>query len=253
MFKITRDVPIEHLLGKQINIWQARDKLNAREKELGAEPWHSGYITISRLCGSGGSEIASRIADLLNWQIFDREVVHEIANSSKLRSQVVDSLNEKQQEKMAAWLQGVVDSHQLNSDLYLEHLSRVIYTIATHGRSVIIGRGANFLLETYRGVRVKIYAPQELRIKKIENRDKITEKESANRIRETDNRRLAFIRQYFHRDADDPSFYDLIINTGEICPELAAHLIKETLMGKYRTLLGLEKYSGSLFTTEKIK
>lgn len=248
MVKITKDIPIEHLLSKQMGLWEVRRQLSEQEKarELSEEPWHAGYITISRLLGSKGAEIAYRVAELLDWQVFDREVVHEIANSSKMRKQVIESLDEKRQDEMGRWVQGIIDSDALSSDRYLKHLMRVIFTIASHGRAVIIGRGANFILEPHRGVRVKIHAPEPVRLQRVKKRHQITEKEAIKLIRQADNRRLAFIRHYFHRDADDPSFYDLIINTGEICPELAAHLIKETLISKYKTLLGLET-SGETF------
>ena len=171
---------------------------------------------------------------------FDREVVHEIANSDKMRNQLIESLDESRHNEVQNWVQELIDSDSLSSGLYLKHLIRIIVTIASHGRCVIIGLGANYIMKSFRGVRVKIHAPEELRIQRIKEINKISDKEAVKLVRESDNRRLAFIRQYFYRNADDPSGYDLTINTGEICPELAAHLIKETLISKYRTLLGLE-------------
>lgn len=247
MVRITKGIPIEHLLGKQMNLWEVRKKLDIKKKEheLSQEPWHQGFITISRLFGSGGGEIAQRVAELLDWQLFDRELVHEIANTSKMRKHVIESLDEKRQNDMQRWVQGLFDSDTLSSDRYLKHLIRVIFTIASHGRAVIIGRGANFVLESQKGVRVKIHAPEELRILRIKDRGEFSEKEARKIVREADSQRLAFIRQYFHQDADDPSGYDLVINTGDICPELAAHLIKETLISKYKTLRGLGKIGGA--------
>jgi len=241
--KITKNIPLEHLLSKQMDFWSVRQKLSEeeKEKEFNEEPWQIGYITISRLLGSGSAEIAKRVAELLSWQVFDKELVHEIAISSKMRNQVIENLDEKRQNDMQNWIQGIIDSDTISSDRYLKHLMKVIFTIASYGKSVIIGRGANFILESHKGVRVKLYAPEQLRVRRIKERDKSSDKKAAKTIREADNQRLAFIRQYFHRNADDPSGYDIIINTGEICPELAAHLIKEALIRKYKTLLGLEK------------
>lgn len=238
MSRITDSIPIEHLLAKQMKMWEVKKKLSKKERNemLAEEPWQIGYITISRLFGSSGAEIARRVAELLDWQVFDKEVVHKIATTSKMRNQIIESLDEKRKDEIKYWMQGIIDSDTLSSDRYLKYLIQVLLTIAEHGKSVIIGRGANFILPSHKGVRVKIYAPEELRIRWVQEREQFSEKEAVRLIRQEDNRRLAFIRQYFHRDADDPAGYDLIINTGEICPELAARLIKETLIGKYETL-----------------
>jgi len=243
MSKITRDIPVESLLSKQMGLWEVQRHLRKNEKpdDLERQPWLQGYVTISRLLGSSGNKIALRVAELLDFQVFGRELVHFISVSSKVRSQVIESLDGKRQSEVQRWVQGIMDSDILSSASYLKHLMRVILTIAEHGRAIIIGRGANYILDSTRGVRVKIYAPEKWRVRRIQEREQVSEKAALKMIRESDNQRLAFIRKYFHRDADDPAGYDLIINTADICPELAAHLIKETLTNKYRTLSGLQK------------
>ncbi|HDL17470.1 MAG TPA: cytidylate kinase-like family protein [Bacteroidetes bacterium] len=240
MSRITDSIPVEHLLAKQMKMWEVKRKISKKgQGEIPAEePWQIGYVTISRLFGSGGVEIARQVAELLNWQVFDKELVHKIATTSKMRKQIIESLDEKRKDEIKYWVQGIIDSDTLSSDRYLKYLIRVILTIADHGKAVIIGRGANFILPSRKGVRVKIHAQEELRVRWLQEREQTGEKQAIKIIRQEDNRRLAFIHQYFHRDANDPAGYDLIINTGEICPELAARLIKETLIGKYETLLG---------------
>ncbi len=237
MARVTRDIPVERLLTKQMSLWEMRRRMSrAEQEELRKEPWHMGYITISRQPGSLGNEIAGRVAELLDWQLFDRELVHRIAISTKMREQVIESLDEKEKNAVKSWVQGIIDSDSISSDRYCHHLVRVVTTIAQHGRAVIVGRGANYVLDPARGLRVRVVAPLNVRIRRLMARENLDEREARNRIREGDNQQIAFARHYFHRDINDMDYYDLMLNTEYLDVEAAAHTIREALIRKFQAL-----------------
>ena len=64
MSKITNNIPVEHLLSKQFGLWEVQRQSSEKDKEteLSEEPWQIGYITISRLLGSGGGKKILRLS-----------------------------------------------------------------------------------------------------------------------------------------------------------------------------------------------
>jgi len=102
-------------------------------------------------------------------------------------------------------------------------------TIGEHGRAIIVGRGANFVLPPGRRFRVRIVAPEKKRVKKVSTDYGVPLKEAKRRIIKTESGRRAFIRKYFNADIADPVNYDLIINTGTISIDAATDAIKGAL------------------------
>jgi cytidylate kinase len=109
----------------------------------------------------------------------------------------------------------VYDRH-LWPDEYLKHLMKVIGAIGEHGRAIIIGRGANFVIPPQNRLRLRIVAPQDVRIANVARTFDVTAEDAKRRIIRTESDRRAFIRKYFNADIADPINYDLVINTGAL-------------------------------------
>jgi len=109
---------------------------------------------------------------------------------------------------------------------------KVIGTIGKHGRAVIVGRGANFVLPPDKRLSVRIVAPLELRIKNVTRDFGIDTEEARRRVIRTDSDRRAFVRKYFNTDIRAPLNYDLVINIGILSIEGAVDAIKGALSQK---------------------
>ena len=94
-----------------------------------------------------------------------------------------------------------------------------------HGRAIIVGRGANFILPPDNRFRVRVVAPQQFRIENVAKNFNIPEREAKRRVIRTESDRRAFIRKYFNADIADPLNYDLIINTGTLSIDDAVNAI----------------------------
>lgn len=234
MKRLAHDVPLDRLVSKQIGFWEVRRKIQEKygKKEEAGEPWQKAYITISREVGSNGNEIAQKLAEILKWQVFDKEIVDYIATTAHVRKSVIESFDEKKQHEIKTWVQTIIDSDALNPDHYLSHLMNVLLVIAEHGQAIILGRGANFILDPQKGLRVKIAAPYEMRLVQIMHEMGLSKKEARRYIEENDNQRLAYIRQHFHKDADNPLFYDLVLNTEFMPVNSVAETIVTALKSK---------------------
>ena len=179
-------------------------------------------VTISREPGSGGQIVAKKIADELGMDLFEQEVLHQMAESADMSSRLVQSLDEKGLNVMEEYINALVHQRHLWPDQYLRHLLKVIGTIGKHGQAVVIGRGANFVLSPEKALRVRIVAPFNIRAEIVAKKFGVPVHEAERRITRTDSSRKSFVRKYFNADIAAPLNYDLIINTAVVDLDEAA-------------------------------
>jgi cytidylate kinase len=173
-------------------------------------------LTLSREPGSGGSVIAKQLAEKLEFDLFHQTLLHEMAKSADVSAQLLKTLDEKGLSILEDWISSLVLDRHLWPDQYLKHLMKVIGTIGKHGRAVIVGRGANFILPPDNCFRLRVVSPQEARIQNVAKSLNIPEAEAKRRVIRTESDRRAFIRKYFNAEIADPVNYDIVINTGTV-------------------------------------
>jgi cytidylate kinase len=214
---------ISQIIEEQVHRWQIQQKEKPQEKAIVP------VVTISREPGSGGRIVAQNLADRLGFEVFHQEVLHEMAKRAEVSEQLLATLDERGLSILEDWISSLVDDRHLWPDQYLQHLMNVIGTIGKHGRSVVIGRGANFILPPEQRFRVRITAPQRLRIKNVARDFNLSPDEAKRRVIKTESNRKAFIRKYFNADIADPTNYDLVINTETLTADNAVDVIGAAL------------------------
>jgi cytidylate kinase len=123
------------------------------------------------------------------------------------------------------WVSAAISERHLWPDEVSRVLMRVIGTIGRHGKAIIVGRGANFVLPPENRFRVRIIAPLEMRVNHVAETYGVTKKEAKRRVLRTESDRRAFVRKYFHSDIGDPANYEMILNTGTLSFESAVAAI----------------------------
>lgn len=214
---------ISQIIEEQVHRWQIQQKEKPQEKAIVP------VVTISREPGSGGRIVAQNLADRLGFEVFHQEVLHEMAKRAEVSEQLLATLDERGLSILEDWISSLVHDRHLWPDQYLQHLMNVIGTIGKHGRSVVIGRGANFILPPEQRFRVRITAPQRLRIKNVARDFNLSPDEAKRRVIKTESNRKAFIRKYFNADIADPTNYDLVINTETLSVDNAVDVIGAAL------------------------
>ncbi|MEI8173825.1 MAG: cytidylate kinase-like family protein, partial [Deltaproteobacteria bacterium] len=137
----TQTRSIEKLVDEQLKKWQIQTRELKEEK---AKP--GPVLTVSREPGSGGSEIARRLARDLNMDLIGAQIIQKIAESADMSTRVIESLDEKEVTRRDNWLDSLFETRHLWLDDYLFHLTKVIGTIGRQGNVVIVGRGAQYIL-----------------------------------------------------------------------------------------------------------
>jgi cytidylate kinase len=218
-------ISIKQFVADQVEKWEHMYSQTGRQ----AEP-RLPSITLSMEPGSGGSILAQQIADRLEFDLFNREIVEEIAKSAEIRETVIETLEKDRLSGIEDFIASLVKDYYIHPDLYLEHLFKVISTIAKHGRAVIVGRGANFILPAHEIFAVRVIAPLEIRIRNVALKYNVAAEEAKRRIIQRESRRKAFIRHSFNADISDPIHYDMVINTGKISIAAAVEAVIAAVM-----------------------
>ncbi|NNG01783.1 MAG: cytidylate kinase-like family protein [Desulfobacteraceae bacterium] len=199
---------IQKIVEEQAHRWQL---LHAKAPEA---PRTLPVVTVSREPGSGGKLVAQGIAEELGLDLFHQEVIHEMAKSAKVSMRLLETLDEKGLTVLEEYISSLVHREHLWPDGYLKQLLKVIGTIGGHGRAVIVGRGANYVLPADHRFRIRVIAPKAFRASKVAAQFDISPDEALRRIIRTGSDRKAFVRKYFNKNISDPLNYDMILNTG---------------------------------------
>jgi cytidylate kinase len=211
---------IDHFVDRQILLWQEERRIRERKGVEGNVQRPT--ICISRQYGAFGAAMGRMVAERLGFGFYSDELINDIADKAHVRLQVVQSLDERVQDGIAEWVAGLIKRGVFAPSDYLRNLSNVVLTLARHGKGVIIGRGAHFMLDTKTTLRVRVIAPLEVRVARIAERDGLSEADARAKVLRIDGERVAFNRHHYNADLTDPNNYDMVLNTGTLGIEGAA-------------------------------
>src|SRR5580765_7053580 len=194
-------------------------------------------VTIEREYGSGGGEIAQRLAAQLGWKLWDQLLTEEIAKLAECPKVVVEVREERTdplyyrlfKSFLRGSYEGSLNAHKLNvvdSESILKITERVVQHAAKAGNCVIVGRGSqHFLRNRPDTLRVFLYASREDKVRRLIARGK-TENEAEQLVDSVDRERTDFIQKYFGVEWPARTVYHTMINTA-IGDQAVVHMIME--------------------------
>ena len=198
-------------------------------------------VTIEREYGSGGGMIAHRVALELGWKLLDHTLVSKVAQAAHVDTGVIERYDEHvdswwhrlNRDGLQAWSVAagvaVEDARFFDADRTAEIAQRCISEAASAGDCVIVGRGAECVLQGWSDVlRVFVYAPWEERIARV--RARVEEGWDVEElIRDVERERASYIRNYYECEWKDPHLYHMMISS-EIGIESAAATIVNSVL-----------------------
>lgn len=194
------------------------------------------YVAMSRETGTGGGHIATLVADALECPRLGRELLDSMVEEFNLEKGMLKLVDEKTTNWLAEIFGCWIDRHLVTQTAYVAHLSQVIMFSARDDKTVLVGRGAQFILPRAKGLAVRILAPREQRVERIMKRRSLDRQAADKFVADGDQGRLELIQRYFRRDVADPSLYDLVINLQYLDHERAAELIVEQYRRRFGNL-----------------
>jgi cytidylate kinase len=172
-------------------------------------------ITISRLTGSGGREIATAVAEALQFQFIDRNTMDIVIDQQfPVRTEQLSRLKKDRK-------------------VYDEMVRSAIAELAASHNVVILGSGGQFLfVRVAASLHVQIVAPLPYRIARV-MRTANADRDRAERIiEERDREKEMFLRTLYGKDWRDPAHYDLVINIDHFSNEVAVEIIVKAAQAK---------------------
>ena len=224
---------IEESLFNQFVTEQVEKMRLERNKRLKGKKSFAPVVTISIQPGSGGCFIADGIANQLEFDFFNREIIQEVAKSVKISPEVIEKIEKDRLSGVEDLIASFVPDRYLWPGMYLEHLERIVYAIGDSGKAVIVGRGANFILPPEKRFSLRVVAPLEIRVQNIMEAYGVSEQKAMKRIKNRQEKRKAFIKKSFNADVDDPLHYDLVVNTGTVSIDEAVEAVSLFISKKY--------------------
>jgi len=192
-------------------------------------------ITISRQYGSGGREVGERIAHLLEYAYYDKELIRRIAQLGEVDIDFVRVGGEGLMGKMSNLLinrgseSKDEDSLPLSDRLFLTQ-TRCIKQIADEGPCVIIGHNANYILQDRESVlNVFIHAEWGARVQRVMERNDLSEQEAIARIKKIERNRSSFYEQYTGLRWGKAENYDLCCSSSYFGIEKLAEIIVQII------------------------
>ncbi|HSB64466.1 MAG TPA: cytidylate kinase-like family protein [Thermoanaerobaculia bacterium] len=171
-------------------------------------PW----IALSRQLGSGGSEVAALLGAALGWRIYDREILQAVAAETRRDERTLERFDEKGVRTFGEYLAPLILPADPGQSRYLVDLTHVVRRLGREGRAVLVGRGANFILDPAHGLRVRAVAPAPDRAEALAHDLGLPLDEAHRRIAASDTAQREFVWQAFQREIEDPAGYDLVVH-----------------------------------------
>jgi cytidylate kinase len=183
-------------------------------------------IAMTREMGSGGREVAQRVADKLGLKVVLHKLVeHDLAE----RLAVSESTIHRRFEGGAGWR----ERWQVGDRRLARYTAEEMLALADKGNVVIRGWGACLLLRDIPHVaRVRICAPLELRARSVMERHGFSDAGVARReIERNDAAHRRTVKAAFGVEREDSLLYDLVLNTDRTSADTCAQLVCDLVAG----------------------
>ena len=204
-------------------------------------------ITISREYGSGGRLIGKLVAESLGYDFYDKEIIDMASQESGLSP---DFIKKTEQNLSSGFLYNLLlgssysgtanGASSINgtqmlplADQVFNAERKVILDLAKKGNCVIVGRCADYILNTSDEIDSKsllnvfIYGNLEEKLKRIEDLYKEPEQAAKKTIQQIDKRRANHYNTFTEATWGDRKNYDIMINSSTAGIEETARLISE--------------------------
>lgn len=200
-------------------------------------------ITIGRQYGSGGREIAFKLAEKLGIKCYDKELLSIAAKESGIAEQLFETHDEKSANSFLYSL--VMDTYYtgystpafvdmpINQKIFLAQFE-TIKKIAEQESCIIVGRCADYILENNPNLTsVFIHAPIEKRIQRIAETYNLKEDKAKDAIAKMDKNRSSYYNYYSSKKWSNVESYNLSVDSGLLGADNTTELLEKFIKIRY--------------------
>lgn len=213
----------ERLLKKNKDGENKKNKVEVAKKptvDKNVKVKNGAIITIAREFGSGGREVALKVAEKLNYRFYDKESIVNTAKENGIDTELFSQVDEKNMDDfwfkvspLAYDIQEETDSFEqkVSNDKMFMIQSDTIRKLAEDGGVVFVGRCASYILKN-KAKKVFVTANLEDKIARVKKQYKLSEKNAKKLIETADKKREKYYDYYTNSKWNDVKNYDLVLD-----------------------------------------
>lgn len=201
-------------------------------------------ITISRMTGCDGREVAASLVNRLNlkyntskWRWIDKDIIYHAAHELRTDTQRVEtyyqglSMNDMSEMIMAFSGSFVTDSSVKKA------IREVVLTMAREGHAVIIGRGGVSITQNIPGaLHVRLVAPLPWRVDNVKKKKGMLAEKAEKYVAETDEKRNKLITEFLDRKPVSlDTLFDVTLNRSSFSVDQLSELLLEIYEAKIKS------------------
>lgn len=218
-----------------------------RKEDLDVPAGNQPFVTLTRLDGVTSHELAraviARLDDLPDkgwnhgWELIDQQLCAWLVRRGKapatLESLLAERYGEgKIRQMFYEMLVGEAEQHEL-----CRKVGDVTRFLLKIGGVVVVGSAAAPEAVGLKGpgLRVRLVASEATRVARMVAAENLTPEAAGKQIREMDATRTRMMREYYRRELDDPSLYDVTFYADRLSTKEMARAIVELLRARMET------------------
>lgn len=182
-------------------------------------------ISIGRQPGSGGKEIAEKLAERLNIKVYDKTLLEAAARESGIDTEVFEKADEQEADSIFGSIFSIHGSisdyipgnNYMGGNKLFEIQSEAIRNIADNESCIIVGRCAEYVLRDHPAmISIFITADNEERIRRAMEQNGLEYNKAVEFIEKSDKRRRSYHDYYAATNWGEARCYDLCINSSRM-------------------------------------
>lgn len=200
-------------------------------------------ITISKEFGCGSQKIATLLGRELGYEYIGKRLVSEIAKELNISESEAEGFRKRSHSRLLKVLdrytcsvvQRVVGREYgcLDDKKYFQVTKKLVEDLYKAGNVIILGWGGQCILkgkpDTFH---VRLVEDRNLRVKTVADRLQVGIARAEEIVAREEHDSKEYIKYYFNADWNDPTLYDLIVDTGKISVPEAVKMISGGLKKK---------------------
>lgn len=183
-------------------------------------------LSIGREFGSGGHEIAQRLADIYGLPLYDHNLLDEIASARNLNSKELTEYDETTRNKLLSRTVRGFNNSPAHNVAYLQF--EYLHKKAVAGESfVIVGRCSEAILRDFPGmISIFVLGDMDKKIERIAAKYHLSDEKARKLALEKDRKRKNYHNSYCTGKWGDSRNYHISINSSKLPIEETVQILK---------------------------
>jgi len=198
-------------------------------------------VTISRLTGAGGQTVADRLVEYLqthvpahcSWTIFDTNLMAKVLEDHHLSQEIAKHEPEDHKPLIQDQMEEFLGLHPSTWNV-VQQTAETIWQLASMGYVILMSRGAAVVTASLKNVyHVRLVGSVERRTERVQEVYRLGPRAAAEFVKQHDKGRARYLKEHYHKDIEDPTLYDLVVNTDRNSYDDVARMVGDAVIHRF--------------------